>query len=64
MTEEPRFGFEIIYKHEEYWVQGHLIEKYFWHTFGTQVENQDQPQVERKGLRADSKITHYDKFIV
>ena len=54
----------MIQKHDEYWVQGHLIEKYFWHTFGTQVENQDQPQVERKGLRADSKITHYDKYIV
>ena len=33
-----------------------MIEKYFWHTFGTQVENQDQPQVERNGLRADLQV--------
>ena len=42
------FGFGMIQMHDEYWVQGHFIKKYFWHTFGTQVENQDQAQVERK----------------
>jgi hypothetical protein len=29
--------------------------------FGTQIEDQDQAQVERKGLKEDLKITHHDK---
>ena len=32
-----------------------------WHIFGTQVEDQDQAQVERKGLKEDYKITHHFK---
>ena len=30
------------------WVQVHLIKECFWHTFGTQVEDQDQHQDEDK----------------
>ena len=46
MIKVSKFGFKMIYKHDEQRVQGHLIMEYTWHTFGTQVEDQDQTQVE------------------
>ena len=44
--EIPKFGFEMIYKHDKKRVQGHLIVECTLHTFGTQDEDQDQTQVE------------------
>ena len=46
MIEEPKFGFEMIYKHDKQRVQGHLIVECTLHTFGTQDEDQDQTQDE------------------
>ena len=46
MIEAPKFGFEMIYKHYKQRVQGHLIMECIWHTFGTQIEDQDQAQDE------------------
>ena len=46
MIEAPKFGFEMIYKHCKQRVQGHLIVECIWHTFGTQIEDQDQAQDE------------------
>ena len=40
----PKFGFEMIFKHDMKRVQGHLIEECTWHTFSTQIEDQDQAQ--------------------
>ena len=48
MIEVPKFGFEISKKHDKQGVQGHLIIECTWHTFGTQVEDQDQTQDEDK----------------
>ena len=44
MFEVPKFGFEMIYKHEKQRVQGHLIMECTYHIFGTQIEDQDQDQ--------------------
>ena len=46
--EVPKFGLEMIYKHDKQIVQGHLIVEYILHTFSTQDEDQDQTQVEDK----------------
>ena len=44
--EVPKFGFEMIFKHDMKRVQGHLIEECSLHTFGTQDRDQDQTQDE------------------
>ena len=49
MVEEPRFGFERSYKHNKCWVQGHLSVLITFLVL--KLEDQDQPQVERKGLK-------------
>ena len=40
------FGFEMVFKHDKQRIQGHLIVEYTWHTFSTQMEDQDQAQDE------------------
>ena len=45
-VEVPKFGFEMIFKHDMKRVQGHLIEECSLHTFGTQDRDQDQTQDE------------------
>ena len=46
MFEVPKFGFYMIFKHDKQRVQDHLIVECTWHTFGTQIEDQDQSQNE------------------
>jgi hypothetical protein len=46
VIEAPKFGFKMIYKHDKQRVQGHLIVEYTWHTFGTQIEDQEQDQAQ------------------
>ena len=44
--EVPKFGSEMIYKHDNKRVQGHLIMECTLHMFDTQDEDQDLTQVE------------------
>ena len=46
MIEVLKFGFDMSYKHNKQRVEVHLIVECTWHTFATQVEDQDQTQDE------------------
>jgi hypothetical protein len=46
MDEEPKFGFDMSYKHDKQRVHGHLIVECTWQIFGSQLEDQDQTQDE------------------
>jgi hypothetical protein len=45
VIEVPKFGFQMIYKHDKQRVQGYLIVECICHTFGTQIEDQDEDEV-------------------